>query len=202
MKIPGLAGSTTSTAGLVRPKERTHENPNRNPWTRHLLRQELHDLAYNLVPKKRGETPMTRQSLKEATEATETLRGIVSPGDILLTGLRHASRSGNVVDVFIHTTDADGKPWLRPIGSLIARAIGVPYDLKHSGLRIGGCGSDAGFEAVYYLGRTLWRDGFGCSGKGCHSNDHTNGDRDYTPHSEERPHWHSDGGYALRHKWI
>ena len=37
----------------------------------------------------------------------------------------------------------------------------------------------------------------------CPSNDHSNGDRDYTPHGPNHKHWHdSDGGYALRHEWL
>jgi hypothetical protein len=47
----------------------------------------------------------------------------------------------------------------------------------------------------------------------CPSNDHSNGDRDYTPHLTLRAkvlpgqedsirHWHADGGYALRHRWL
>lgn len=37
---------------------------------------------------------------------------------------------------------------------------------------------------------------FECIGHGCPSNDHCNGDRDYTPHH------HNSGGYALKHRWL
>lgn len=40
-----------------------------------------------------------------------------------------------------------------------------------------------GFHVVYGLARTLWPDGYGCIGEHCPSNDHSNGDRDYTPHT-------------------
>jgi hypothetical protein len=89
-----------------------------------------------------------------------------------------------------------------------------------------------GFHLAYTLSRVIYPDGFGCIGKpndaarrwsgACPSNDHSNGDRDYTPHGlsdengvpEDREpapgevadgckrHWHRDGGYALLHRWI
>jgi len=42
----------------------------------------------------------------------------------------------------------------------------------------------------------LFSGGFTCPGKDCPSNDHSNGDRDYTPHM------HTDPGYALRQRWL
>jgi hypothetical protein len=44
---------------------------------------------------------------------------------------------------------------------------------------------DMGFHVVYNLSSALYRGGFGCIGDKpvrCPSNDHSNGDRDYTPH--------------------
>ena len=37
----------------------------------------------------------------------------------------------------------------------MAAALGISQG-KHDGLRIGGCGMDMGFHAVYNLGRTLY----------------------------------------------
>ncbi len=103
------------------------------------------------------------------------------------------------------------------------------WDDKREAIRVGGAGMDMGFHIVYSLSSALFRDGFGCIGERCRSNDHTNGDRDYTPHCpfcatrdagepvnygngttgpslharpEGRAHWHSDGGYALHQKWL
>ena len=86
---------------------------------------------------------------------------------------------------------------------LVAQAIGAKLG-KRDGIIMGGCGMDMGFSLVYNLSSALFPDGFECIGKGddrgafsrCPSNDHTNGDRDYSPHK------HSDGGYALRHRWL
>jgi hypothetical protein len=61
---------------------------------------------------------------------------------------------------------------------------------------MGGCGMDMGFAAVYGLSYALFGKGFECTGPNCPANDHSNGDRDYTPHM------HSDGGYALKHRWL
>jgi len=69
-------------------------------------------------------------------------------------------------------------------------------DKQEDGLRVSGCGSDMGFEIVYNLSSMLFRDNFICVGVGCPSNDHVNGDKDYTPHK------HSDAGYRLIQKWL
>jgi hypothetical protein len=81
---------------------------------------------------------------------------------------------------------------------------------------------DMGFHLVYTLSYALYPQGFGCVGERCPSNDHSNGDRDYTPHGcydengalEDREpgpgelrdgcrrHWHRDGGYALTQRWL
>lgn len=66
------------------------------------------------------------------------------------------------------------------------------------GLIVGGCGMDMGYHLVYALARKLWPDGFDCIGPGCPSNDHSNGDRDYTPGHRH----HADGGYCLKHRWL
>ena len=75
------------------------------------------------------------------------------------------------------------------------------------------CAPSVGRPSI--LARTLFPDGVGCSGQKCQSNDHSNGDRDYTPHAnhpqvcKDNPetctgakHWHEDGGYAFQHRWI
>jgi len=70
------------------------------------------------------------------------------------------------------------------------------YDRRHEGAKASGCGMDMGFALVYDLSRILFKEGFECIGEHCPSNDHSNGDRDRTPHK------HSDPGYALNHRWL
>jgi hypothetical protein len=142
-------------------------------------------------------------------EAIAQLRGLLHPGDTVQTILRHVSRSGMSRSISPVIGGED-------VSYLVAPACGLSFDRKHGGVRMGGGGMDMGFALVYDLSRTLWPDGFGCVGATrnntylCPSNDHSNGDQDYTPHGKPGPlpghrseqHWHSDGGYALRHRWL
>jgi len=83
----------------------------------------------------------------------------------------------------------------------VGKALGLRHWKRHGraqdALVVGGAGMDMGYHVVYNLARTLFADGFACVGEGCPSNDHSNGDRDYTPGR-----LHSDPGYALRHRWL
>jgi len=109
--------------------------------------------------------------------------------------LRHVSRSGmlRVIDL----VKLDEPPNVLSIGYSAAEAMGDRYDRDREGIRISGAGMDMGFALVYNLGRTLWPEGFPCVGERCPSNDHSNGDRDYSGTTT-----HHDGGYALRHRWL
>ncbi len=145
-------------------------------------------------------------------EARERLYKLVEPGDTVFTVLKHVSRSGmyRVIDLYVIK---DNEP-LRITHS--AGMLCEGYDRKHEGAKASGCGMDMGFELVYNLGYRLFPDGFGCTGEKCPSNDHSNGDRCYTPHmaaedckgADGKPcdchaeHWHTSGGYALRHRWM
>jgi hypothetical protein len=144
-------------------------------------------------------------------ESLATLREALKPGDTVWTKVTQVSRSGmsRHIQCFIIR---DNEPW--NISAHVARVIGEPCDRRDLSFRIGGCGMDMCFAAVYALSSALFRDGFGCIGKGCPSNDHSNGDRDYTPHCQIHKgiphgaaaparqgctdHWHESGGYALR----
>ena len=137
---------------------------------------------------------MSRFPKQERVEAVGRLKKLVKPGDTVYTTLRSVSRSGMSRVVDLHVIGPDGQ--LDWIGGMAARAIDMTYDQNRRGLKVGGCGFDAGFEVVYNLGRALWPDGAVCIGDKCRSNDHSNGDRDYTPHL------HRDGGYSLKHEWI
>ena len=90
----------------------------------------------------------------------------------------------------------------------VARATNSRVDNTHGGIIMGGCGMDMGFAAVYNLSRTLYPDGFKCSGqhrytptgkpskRPCYSNDHSNGQ----PYSRGTK--HRSGGYALHQVWL
>lgn len=154
-------------------------------------------------------------------QAAEHLRALFPPGSTVYTVLRHVSRSGMSRSISVLHQDADG---ISDVSYLVARVLGDKLDRERGGVKVRGCGMDMGRSLVYNLSATLHPEGFGCIGEGCPSNDHSNGDRDYTPHSiqytpetcpgrpcgagcdhksgEGRDHWHRYGGYALRHRWI
>ena len=138
-------------------------------------------------------------SQSDREKALAELRELLPPGATVHTSLNHVSRSGmtrSISPIIV----SDGEP--RDISYLIVRAGIARFDERHGGVKMHGAGMDMGFALVYNLSATLYRDGFECIGEGdgwpraCPSNDHSNGDRDYTPHL------HESGGYALRHRWL
>lgn len=147
-------------------------------------------------------------------DAIDQLREQLSPGDTIRPVLRHVSKSGMTRHIdLLYLKDGQ----LTQISYAAAMAMGEKVNTgNHSGIKAEGCGMDMGFSLIYNLGRTLYPNGVGCSGEGCPSNDHSNGDRDYTPHKSEderrgadgqlckchKDHMHSDGGYAFRCQWI
>lgn len=56
--------------------------------------------------------------------------------------------------------------------------------MAHDAIKIGGCGMDMGFALVYELGMKLWPDGTP------------------EPHGQRNGEPDSNGGYALRQRWI
>lgn len=157
---------------------------------------------------------ITAKAYKEAVRenAKAQLRKIFPPSSTVYTILKHVSSSGmsRRIDVIAHTETGP-----RKVSHLVADAAGFKT-AKDGSLVVGGCGMDMGFHVAYSLSSALYRGGFGCIGKGCCSNDHSNGDRNYTPHYDGTPrtadevgkdlkahrHHHNDGGYALRHSWL
>lgn len=146
------------------------------------------------------------EAIAAKLEALAKLREWIKPGDTVYTVLDHVSASGMSRAIRVVLLDcADGRVTdLHPNWS-VGKALGLRHwkrnGREQDALVVGGCGMDMGFHLVYSLGRVLY-DGFGCVGRGCPSNDHSNGDRDYTPHTIGAPHFHSDGGYALRQRWL
>lgn len=147
---------------------------------------------------------ITKAEAARRGAATEDLRKIIEqsnsdggrpiPGEVR-TVLRHVSQSGmlRVIDAFVVINDEVIK-----VGSTYATASGDAWDHSRSGVKMSGVGMDMGFALVYNMGRLLYPKGFACIGQGCPSNDHSNGDRDYTPGHVI----HADGGYRLRQRWL
>lgn len=124
-------------------------------------------------------------------EALKQLREEFKPGDTVYTILRHRSKSGMMRYI---SPVVDMHDWTYQVATVTGRTVSDRYE----GVRCDGCGMDMGFDLVYSLGACLFPDGFECIGEKCPSNDHSNGDRDYTPGHVV----HKSGGYALRQRWL
>jgi hypothetical protein len=121
------------------------------------------------------------------------LREMLKPGDVVHTILRHSARSGMMRHISLVVVMKDTGA-VHDITGYAADAL----DMRRAadgGIKAGGCGMDMGFHLAYSLSRMLFRN-FDCIGENCPSNDHCNGDRN------RKPHHHSDGGYALNHRWM
>lgn len=176
---------------------------------------------------------MTKKEQADRREAAiAQLRALLPPGSTVTTVLRHISRSGmqRRITPCIPVTAGDFAGEVRNLSGLVSDALGWRWHDDGSVI-VGGCGMDMGYHLVYSLASGLYPDGFGCIGDGsgyegtgrrCPANDHSNGDRDYTPHgalftykaaarkkggplhdvTEPVEHWHRDGGFSLRHRWL
>lgn len=111
-------------------------------------------------------------------EAQAELRRILKPGDPVFTILRHVSRSGMSRRISLLTADHLQLAWL------IDRAGWGRLSKNHEGLVADGFGMDMGFALVYNLGRAVWPDGTG------------------EPHGTRNGEPDTDGGYALKHRWL
>ncbi len=174
---------------------------------------------------------MTKARRDQQQQAVESLRELLKPGDTVHTVLRHVSRSGmsRLIDCYVIV---DNEPrWIsglvaRATGMTLdkADAIRVGGCGMDMGFHVVYSLSRTLFHSD--LG------GFVCTGKDCPSNDHNNayycecekqcvvcGNRVADPeyvryHSEHRSYtvcseacaksdWrHSDGGYALKQRWM
>ena len=140
---------------------------------------------------------MKAQTAERDAAITQLLEW-VKPGDTVFTVLRHVSRSGmqREIGVVLLSPGTNGRRMDRHPNYAVAAALGLKLSKNGDAVKVDGCGMDMGFHLVYELGAALWPNGYTCTGPGCQSNAHTNGDRDYTPHM------HGDGGYALQQRWL
>jgi len=145
---------------------------------------------------------LENMNIKQKSEAEESARKYllqwVKPGMRIYTALKNVSSSGmsRRISVYIPYKKANKELAIMDITHDVAMVCGFRWNSDKGELVVGGCGMDMGYHVVYSLSRTLFKGKFHCLGEGCPSNDHVNGDRDYTKHK------HSDGGYALTHSWI
>jgi hypothetical protein len=110
-------------------------------------------------------------------QACTELRKLLKPDDTVNTILRHCSRSGMRRHISLLT---DG---LTDITHYAALAMGGKR-ADDGGIKVDGCGMDMGFDLVYRLGHILWPSGTS------------------KPHGTRNGEPDTDGGYALKHRWL
>ena len=124
---------------------------------------------------------MARFTTAETTEAQTYLREILQPGAPVYTDLRHCSASGMTRWLDLYCVE-DGR--IRNITYLACKAGAMSWCSRRDAMKIGGCGMDMGFAAVYELGRYLWPTGTP------------------VPHSVRNGEPDTCGGYALKQEWL
>ena len=133
-----------------------------------------------------------KYSKEEKAKALATLRSLCPPGSTIYCKLNHVSRSGMSRSITPLVFIDDEPRYLTHAACVLLDQSRDKYD----GVAVSGCGMDMGFNLVYTLSRIAYPSGFDCIGEKptrCPSCDHSNGDRNYSPHH------HENGGYAISH---
>lgn len=117
-------------------------------------------------------------------QSANKLRQWLKPGDTVITILRHVSHSGMSRRISLVICQ-DGE--LFDISGWAADVLEARRHDRDGSIIVGGCGMDMGFHLVYRLSRRLFPKGFKVEGVGRNGN--TSG------HD-------TDGGYALKHRWL
>lgn len=126
------------------------------------------------ITAKEGKAAMREQSRQQ-------LLKWVKPGDTVHTILRHVSSSGMSRRISVLVTTPDGP---LDVSGYVAQVLDMRRNDRDGALVVGGCGMDMGFSVVYNLGYHLWPKGTA------------------EPHGKRNGEPDSDGGYALKHRWL
>jgi len=113
---------------------------------------------------------------EQVQQNLDRLHELLKPGDTILCVLRHVSKSGMSRRIDFYTQNLD----YLSHSFAVVRGDAEPKN----GLRVDGCGMDMGFSVVYSLGYKLWPEGTD------------------TPHGTRNGEPDSNGGYALKHRWL
>jgi hypothetical protein len=127
-----------------------------------------------------------RVSKQDKLEAFNTLHSMLKPGDTVYTICDHVSRSGMSRDIrlVVLKCEPTGESYTLHPNYSASKLLEIPQAKKGDGLKMGGCGMDMGFQLVYLLGKAMWPDGTP------------------QPHGKRNGVPDSDGGYALKHRWL
>jgi hypothetical protein len=124
---------------------------------------------------------MAKYTQEQVGYAKTNLCRWLKPNTIIYTKLNHASKSGMSRSISLYVVC---KKELIDLTYSAAVVMGDAIDNKNGGIKIGGCGMDMGFALVYNLGRTHWPKGT------------------KKPHGTRNGEPDSDGGYALKQRWL
>ena len=129
---------------------------------------------------------MTKATDAVKAEQLANLRKWIKPGDTIYTVLESRAASGmsRWIRVLIPFVRDDGRIGFIHPNHAVSIVLGYRRDDRREGVQVRGCGTDAGFEIVYNLGKALWPNGTP------------------TPHGTRNGKPDSDGGYALKHQWL
>jgi hypothetical protein len=124
-------------------------------------------------------------SKTERDQQLEQLRKWLKPGDTVYTIVENVSRSGmsREIRVVLLKCQETGEAYSLHPNHAVSTVLGLPRG-KREGVKIQGCGMDMGFEIVYQLGMAMWPHGTP------------------EPHGERNGEPDSNGGYALKHRWL
>ena len=117
----------------------------------------------------------------EQKESLAHLRELLYPGEVIYTQCQHVSKSGMTrwLDLYVMKNNQPHR-----ITWDVCAAAGYTFCNRRGQLKIEGCGMDMGFSAVYNLGRSLWPAGTD------------------SPHGMRNGEPDTDGGYALKQRWL
>ena len=124
---------------------------------------------------------MTKATKTETAASLAHLRSVLKPGAEVFTQLRHVSKSGMTRWLDVYTV-IDGS--IRNITWDVCAAADFTFCSRRHALKIEGCGMDMGFQAVYCLGHAIWPAGT------------------LEPHGTRNGEPDTNGGYALRQRWL
>lgn len=111
-------------------------------------------------------------------DAIAKLHDLLKPGDTVYTILRHVSRSGMSRRISLVTADHVDLDYFIDKAGFVRQSSSAP------GLVATNCGMDMGFSLVYNLGARMWPNGTP------------------EPHGTRNGEPDSDGGYALKQRWL
>ncbi len=124
---------------------------------------------------------MPKVSASTRADSLATLRAMLAPNDTVYTVLRHVSSSGMSRSIDCYVMRDNAPLWL---SRHVANVTGLAWDAKREAVKVGGCGMDMGYHIVYTLGMALWPNGTD------------------TPHGTRNGEPDTNGGYALKHRWM